>query len=66
MKRGLAWILTLVFAVLTVPEATKATERFLKMSTTTSTENSGGQGMGKTLTYAEEKSAYTLAERGTY
>lgn len=66
MKRGLAWILTLVVAVLTVPEATKAAERFLKMSTTTSTENSGGQGMGKTLTYAEEKQAYTLAERGTY
>jgi len=41
MKRGLAWILTLVVAVLTVPEATKGAERFLKMSTTTSTENSG-------------------------
>jgi tungstate transport system substrate-binding protein len=25
-----------------------------------------GQGMGKTLTYAEEKRAYTLADRGTY
>ena len=25
-----------------------------------------GQGMGKTLTYAEEKQAYTLADRGTY
>jgi len=41
MKRGLAWILTLVVAVLTVPGATEAAERFLKMSTTTSTENSG-------------------------
>jgi tungstate transport system substrate-binding protein len=25
-----------------------------------------GQGMGKTLTYAEEKGAYTLSDRGTY
>jgi tungstate transport system substrate-binding protein len=25
-----------------------------------------GQGMGKTVTYAEEKQAYTLADRGTY
>ncbi|MFC1824703.1 substrate-binding domain-containing protein [Thermodesulfobacteriota bacterium] len=25
-----------------------------------------GQGMGKTLTYAEEKQAYTLTDRGTY
>ena len=25
-----------------------------------------GQGMGKTLTYADEKQAYTLADRGTY
>lgn len=25
-----------------------------------------GQGMGKTLSYAEEKQAYTLADRGTY
>jgi tungstate transport system substrate-binding protein len=25
-----------------------------------------GQGMGKTLTYTEEKQAYTLADRGTY
>jgi tungstate transport system substrate-binding protein len=25
-----------------------------------------GQGMGKTITYAEEKQAYTLADRGTY
>ena len=25
-----------------------------------------GQGMGKTLTYAEEKQGYTLADRGTY
>ncbi|MCP4749333.1 MAG: solute-binding protein [Proteobacteria bacterium] len=25
-----------------------------------------GQGMGKTLTYADEKRAYTLADRGTY
>ena len=25
-----------------------------------------GQGMGKTLTFAEEKQAYTLADRGTY
>ena len=25
-----------------------------------------GQGMGKVLTYAEEKQAYTLADRGTY
>ena len=25
-----------------------------------------GQGMGKTLTYAEEKKAYTLTDRGTY
>jgi len=25
-----------------------------------------GQGMGKTLTYAEEKQAYTMADRGTY
>ncbi|MEE9419921.1 MAG: substrate-binding domain-containing protein [Desulfatiglandaceae bacterium] len=25
-----------------------------------------GQGMGKTLTYAEEKRAYTLSDRGTY
>ncbi|MBL0713468.1 MAG: substrate-binding domain-containing protein [Desulfosarcina sp.] len=25
-----------------------------------------GQGMGKTLTYAEEKQAYTLSDRGTY
>jgi tungstate transport system substrate-binding protein len=25
-----------------------------------------GQGMGKTLTYAEEKGAYTLTDRGTY
>jgi tungstate transport system substrate-binding protein len=25
-----------------------------------------GQGMGKTLTYAEEKQAYTVADRGTY
>lgn len=25
-----------------------------------------GQGMGKTLTYAEEKQTYTLADRGTY
>ncbi len=25
-----------------------------------------GQGMGKTLTYSEEKQAYTLADRGTY
>lgn len=25
-----------------------------------------GQGMGKTLTYAEEKQAYTLADRGTF
>lgn len=41
MKRGLAWILTLVVAVLTVPETTKGAEKFLKMSTTTSTENSG-------------------------
>ncbi|MDY6988958.1 MAG: substrate-binding domain-containing protein [Thermodesulfobacteriota bacterium] len=28
--------------------------------------HSVGQGMGKTLTYAEEKQAYTLADRGTY
>ena len=25
-----------------------------------------GQGMGKTITFAEEKQAYTLADRGTY
>ena len=25
-----------------------------------------GQGMGKTITYAEEKQAYTIADRGTY
>jgi tungstate transport system substrate-binding protein len=25
-----------------------------------------GQGMGKTLTFADEKLAYTLADRGTY
>lgn len=25
-----------------------------------------GQGMGKTITYADEKNAYTLADRGTY
>ena len=25
-----------------------------------------GQGMGKTLTYAEEKQAYTMTDRGTY
>ena len=25
-----------------------------------------GQGMGKTLTYADEKQAYTLTDRGTY
>ena len=25
-----------------------------------------GQGMGKTLTFADEKQAYTLADRGTY
>ena len=25
-----------------------------------------GQGMGKTITFAEEKKAYTLADRGTY
>jgi len=28
--------------------------------------HSVGQGMGKTLTYAEEKQAYTLTDRGTY
>jgi tungstate transport system substrate-binding protein len=41
MKNGLAWILTLVVAGLTVPGTTQGAEKFLKMSTTTSTENSG-------------------------
>jgi tungstate transport system substrate-binding protein len=41
MKHGLAWILTLVVAGLTVPGTTRGTEKVLKMSTTTSTENSG-------------------------
>lgn len=41
MKSGLAWILTLVVAGLAIPGTTQGAEKVLKMSTTTSTENSG-------------------------
>jgi tungstate transport system substrate-binding protein len=41
MKNGLACALTLVVAGLTVPGTTQGAEKVLKMSTTTSTENSG-------------------------
>jgi tungstate transport system substrate-binding protein len=41
MKRGLIWILTVVFVLFMIPGATLGTEKALKMSTTTSTENSG-------------------------
>ena len=41
MKRGLTWILTLVFVLFMIPGTTLGTEKILKMSTTTSTENSG-------------------------
>ena len=34
--------------------------------TTTNWYYSIGQGMGKTITFAEEKQAYTMADRGTY
>ncbi|MBW1861223.1 MAG: substrate-binding domain-containing protein [Deltaproteobacteria bacterium] len=41
MKKGLTWILTLVFVLFMIPGTTPGAEKILKMSTTTSTENSG-------------------------
>ena len=41
MKMGLSWVLTLVVALFVVSGTTRADEKLLKMSTTTSTENSG-------------------------
>ena len=59
-----------------LPLQTETTEIIKKLKkTSVSFEHPGGfgewyfsigQGMGKTLTYAEEKQAYTLADRGTY
>ena len=41
MQRHLIWILTLVAGLVTVPGTTRGADKLLKMSTTTSTENSG-------------------------
>ncbi|MBW1766926.1 MAG: substrate-binding domain-containing protein, partial [Deltaproteobacteria bacterium] len=41
MKKGLTWILTLIFVLFMIPGTTSGAEKTLKMSTTTSTENSG-------------------------
>ena len=41
MKIGLSWVLTLVVTLFVASGTTRAAEKFIKMSTTTSTENSG-------------------------
>jgi tungstate transport system substrate-binding protein len=41
MKKGLSWVLTVVFTLFVASGTTRAAEKFIKMSTTTSTENSG-------------------------
>ena len=41
MKKSIPWILAVIFAVCVVPETTVGADKILKMSTTTSTENSG-------------------------
>ena len=41
MKKSIPWILAVIFAVCVVPETTMGADKVIKMSTTTSTENSG-------------------------
>ncbi|MEJ2236390.1 MAG: hypothetical protein P8X67_21000 [Syntrophobacterales bacterium] len=121
MRRRWIWFVAGIVVLGLFATSASGAEKVLKMSTTTSTENSGlldlllpeftkesgiqvkvfakgtgaairdgmdgnvditvlflhpeglgtwylsiGQGMGKTLTYAEEKQAYTMTDRGTY
>ncbi len=52
---------------LTITKKGKETEISLKRPENSETWYSSiGQGMGKTLTFADEKQAYTLSDRGTY
>jgi len=44
----------------------KVTVEFIEPADASDWYRSIGQGMGKTLTYADERSAYTMTDRGTY
>ncbi len=49
-----------------VKKGKKMTVQFTEPEDSADWYRSIGQGMGKTLTYADEKSAYTMTDRGTY
>lgn len=49
-----------------VKKGKKITVEFTEPADSTGWYRSIGQGMGKTLTYADEKKAYTMTDRGTY
>jgi tungstate transport system substrate-binding protein len=49
-----------------VKSGTKASVEFIEPADSADWYRSIGQGMGKTLTYADEKGAYTMSDRGTY
>lgn len=49
-----------------VKSGNKATVELIEPADSTDWYRSIGQGMGKTLTYADEKGAYTMTDRGTY
>jgi tungstate transport system substrate-binding protein len=49
-----------------VKKGEKITVEFIEPADSADWYRSIGQGMGKTLTYADEKGAYTMTDRGTY
>lgn len=49
-----------------VKKGTKSTVTFTEPADSSGWYHSIGQGMGKTLIYADEKNGYTLTDRGTY
>ena len=49
-----------------IKSGNKAEVEFIEPADSDDWYRSIGQGMGKTLTYADEKSAYTMSDRGTY
>lgn len=49
-----------------IKKGEKVAVEFIEPADSTAWYRSIGQGMGKTLTYADEKGAYTMTDRGTY
>lgn len=53
-------------SITVVKDGKESTISFKRPAGSDAWYNSIGQGMGKTITFAEEKQAYTLTDRGTY